>query len=222
LGLETLETAPAYVVIYDSAGRESVRQTVPPRPGAARDFSPWLPHVEPSSAQAWFGLITSPAEAAVLVGTTRDLESDVRGNHGTEVPLLLQFLITQTQFFLPGIDWDPRAHAGQVFGFAALMLLSAAASALVCFLLARRYAFSRSRRIGWALCGFLFGWTGLALMLALQDWPARVSCPSCRRPRRVDRERCEHCGAAHAVPTVDGTEIFEEAASAPHAALAAR
>jgi hypothetical protein len=46
-------------------------------------------------------------------------------------------------------------------------------------------------------------------MLALQEWPALVRCPSCSRPRRVDRERCEHCGAAHAPPAADGTEVFE-------------
>jgi hypothetical protein len=40
------------------------------------------------------------------------------------------------------------------------------------------------------------------------------------RPRVVDRERCEHCGAPHGLPAPDGTEIFEEAAAAPHEAFA--
>jgi hypothetical protein len=106
--------------------------------------------------------------------------------------------------------------------YRALILLSALACALACLLLARRYAFSRGRLLVWALCGLLFGWAGLALMLALQEWPARIPCPSCRRPRRVDRERCEHCGAAHAPPTADGTEIFEPDEVTPHVALAGR
>jgi hypothetical protein len=102
-----------------------------------------------------------------------------------------------------------------------LILLSATASALGCFLLARRHAFSRARRIGWALVGFCFGWVGLLLMLALQEWPARIACPKCRKLRVVTRDTCEHCGAAHALPEPDGTEIFESAATVPHVALTA-
>ena len=34
------------------------------------------------------------------------------------------------------------------------------------------------------------------LLLALQDWPARVACPGCGKPRLVTRDTCEHCGAA--------------------------
>ena len=59
----------------------------------------------------------------------------------------------------------------------------------------------------------LFGPAGLLLMLAIQQWPARIPCPACGRPRVVDRERCEHCGAPHAAPAQDGTEIFEETAA---------
>jgi hypothetical protein len=66
-----------------------------------------------------------------------------------------------TQFFLPGVRWDPRAHVDLVFGFAALMLLSAVVCALVCFLLSGRYLFSRARCIGWSLCGLLWGPAGI-------------------------------------------------------------
>jgi hypothetical protein len=103
--------------------------------------------------------------------------------------------------------------------FIALVLLSATASALGCFLPARRYAFSWARRSGWAVLGFLFGWVGLVLMLVLQEWPARVSCPECRKLRVVTRETCEHCGAPHAAPARNGTEIFEPIAATPVAAL---
>jgi hypothetical protein len=96
-----------------------------------------------------------------------------------------------------------------------LSLLSSAACALVCFLWARRYAFSGVRRIGWALCGFLFGWIGLVLLLAVQEWPARVVCPKCRKGRVVNRDTCEHCSAAHEPPAPDGTEIFEATTPMP-------
>jgi hypothetical protein len=84
-------------------------------------------------------------------------------------------------------------------------------------MLARRYAFSRARCIAWALCGLLFGPIGLLLMLTLQDWPARIACHSCRKPRLVTSEHCEHCGAAHAAPAPDGTEIFDPAPSSQRA-----
>jgi hypothetical protein len=70
------------------------------------------------------------------------------------------------------------------------------------------------------VCGLLFGPLGLLLMLALEEWPARIACPACQQPRRVDRDRCEHCGAPHALPAPDGTEIFETPSATADAALA--
>jgi hypothetical protein len=220
LGLESLETMPAYVVEYDSAGREvSPRKTVPPRPGGAREITPPMPPVEPSSAHVWFGLVTAPAEAAILKGSMNALQSEVHESNGSEMALLLPFLFALTQFFLPGVRWLPGAHPGLVFGNATLMVLAAGVFAFVCLVLTRRHAFSHLRCFGWALCGLLWGPVGLLLLLALQEWPARVPCPKCGKPRVVTRDTCEHCGAAHAVPTPDGTEIFEPTIAAPHAAL---
>src|SRR5262249_41537444 len=86
-----------------------------------------------------------------------------------------------------------------------------------CVLLARRYAFGRARCLGWGVIGALFGPVGLLLMLALEEWPARVPCPSCHPPRLVDRGRCGHCDAAHARPAADRTEAFEDGADSPPA-----
>jgi hypothetical protein len=222
---EILETLPAYVVEYDAAGRETARRLVPPgpgRPGDARQPDPRMLVFEPSYCVALSGLVTPPAEFAVLVGAKEYLVSDVRAKHGTEAPLLLPFLFFSTQFFLPGVGSLPRTPAGLVFGFAALMVCSAAVSGLVCFLLARRFAFSRMWCLGWLLAGFLGGATALLLMLALHEWPARIACPKCRQPRVVTRDTCEHCGALHAAPVPDGTEIFEPTAATPHAALVGR
>lgn len=207
---EVLETVPGYVVEYDAAGGEVTRHTLPARPEITGYFlRPLLPLAEPSNRQVAFGLVTSPAEGAVFAGTTRHLFSDFRSSRGTEMWLLLQFLAQTTTFFIPGAGWNMRVESGLAFSHTALILLSAAVCALVCFLLARRYAFSRARCLGWAAGGFFFGLVGLLLMLATQEWPARVACPACRRHRRVDRDRCEHCGAAHAPPAPDGTEVFE-------------
>lgn len=223
-GLEAQETMPGICIVYDAAGRElSPRQIVAPRPGLARHIIlRFPPPAQPSTVQAWFGLVTPPAEAAVLMGAKGYLDLEARADNGTEVPVLLQFLLVWTQYFFPGVRWLPGAHPGLMFGFGTAMLLSAAASALVCVLLARRYAFSRAACTGWALLGMLFGWIGLGLMLALHEWPARIACPKCRKPRVVTRDNCEHCGAAQALPAPDGTEIFEQTAAIPQPAVAGR
>jgi hypothetical protein len=220
-GLEAREMLPSYMLIYDRAGHEtSPRQVVPPRPGLAREIIPRSPPpVQPSSTQAWLGLVTPPVEAAILVGTKTYLDSEVRKNNGSEVWLLHQFLLVTIACFIPGVRWLPGTHLGLIYGFSALMLVSALACALACFMLARRYAFSGAGRIGWTLVGFFFGWVGLLVMLAVQEWPARIPCPKCRKLRVVIRETCEHCGALHAEPAPDGTEIFEPAATAPDVAL---
>jgi hypothetical protein len=210
LELETLETLPPYIVEYDAAGRELARHALPADPRVTGLFYPTLPLAEPSYRQALFGVVTSPAEAVVLTRATRYLLADFRASQGTEMCLLLQFLTLTTSYFIPGPGWNMHVDGGLVFGFWALTLLSAVACALACLVLARRYWFSRARCIGWTVCGFLFGPTGLLLMLALQEWPARLPCASCRQARLVDRDRCEHCGAAHAAPAADGTEIFDE------------
>jgi hypothetical protein len=223
LGLDTLETTPAYVATYDGSGRQiSPRQSVAPRPGLPRETQPRTPTVEASAVHAWSGLLTSPVEGALLVGATRHGLSEVRASRGSETGVMLQVLIAMTQFFLPGVRWNPQGHTGLVLGFGVSMFFVALVSGLACLVLARRHAFSRASCVGWALLGFIFGWVGLVLMLALHEWPARFPCMKCRQPRVVTRDRCEHCGAAHAVPVPDGTEVFEQTTAIPQPVLAIR
>jgi hypothetical protein len=210
LGREEWTTAASQLLEYDATGREISRRTLP-RPAA----------VEQSYSQALFGLATPPAELASVLPASWFLRSVARSTGNTERWVLLEFLEMSIRA-IPESVWSMETSDGLFRAFVGLTLLSAAACALVCFLLARRYAFSRARCIAWALCGFIFGWTGLALMLVLADWPARICCPSCQRRRRVDLDACEHCGAAHAVPALDGTEIFEATAAPPQGVLAAR
>jgi hypothetical protein len=156
---------------------------------------------------ALLGLVTPMTEAGMLVETNRYLRSEERATG--ERWILLMFFEDWVPDMIPGVERGWAERRGLVPAYVTLMLLSAAASTLACFLLARRYAFSRSRCAGWALCGVLFGVVGVLLMLCLHQWPARTRCPSCGRERRVDRDLCEHCGAPHAPPATDGTEIFE-------------
>jgi hypothetical protein len=214
-GLDELESAPSYIVMVDSSGREILpRQAIAPRPGFAREFKPRQPLVEASTLHAWFGLLTPPVEVAVLSGATQLFLKDVRKNQGNEIDLALSLLAVTTQHFVPGVRWYIPAHADVVYGYLASMLLSALVCALICLMLARRHAFSRARCAGWAVMGCLFGWVALALMLALEEWPAHVACSKCRKPRVVTRGTCEHCAAPHGLPEPDGTEIFEEATEA--------
>jgi hypothetical protein len=223
LPLSTWETMnEVQIVIYDAVGNEILpRKTVPPRSGVVRDFPGGNPLVGPSSFQAVSGLGTSGVELAVLVATRGHLESEARSHDGLEASLPLQFLSYAMHLYIPGICWDWHTHSSLVFSFAALMLLAALASGLACYLMPRRYAFSPTRRRGWAMCGLLFGPTGLLLMFAMLEWPALIACPKCRKLRVVSRETCEHCGSPHALPEPDGTEIFESDTKEPKVALTA-
>ncbi len=192
------------LVTYDHAGNEILpRKTVPPRPGAVRDM------VRPTAFHAFSGLVTSPVELIGLVGAKTHLDSAAWANDREELSRSLQFLTDTTQLYIPGITWDLRARPSLGLGFAGLMLLASVCSCISCFVLARRSALSAAQRIGWAACGLLFGPYGLLLMVSLLDRPALVSCPKCQKPRVVTNEHCEHCGASHAAPARDGTEIIE-------------
>ena len=215
LPLDVLDTTPAYVVLYDNAGRElTPRQEVPPRTGYAHDMLPHVPFVHPSPARAWFGPVTGPAEAAKLLGTAKYFINEVRSEGGGTMYLPLQVTLVTAQHFVPGVRWSASEHPGMVTTYTVLMLASALASGLGCYVLARRYAFSRVRRALWLSAGLVFGPLGLLLMFALQEWPARIPCSKCHHRRVVTRDTCEHCGARRDLPAPDGTEIFKEAREA--------
>ncbi len=199
-GLDAGKTMPGRLVEYDPAGREIARRPVEPRPLA-----------RPSDAQALFGLATAPAEGTALFALTRDILSGDGSYRQQRVRLLSVLLVMASTYFIPGAGWHSGAERGQVLAFEGLVVVSALLSALLCFLLARRHSFSWARCLVWSLGGLLFGPAGLLLLLAVQDWPARIACPGCGKPRVVSRDTCEHCGAAHATPAADGTEIFEAA-----------
>lgn len=88
-----------------------------------------------------------------------------------------------------------------------------AVSALLCvpigWSLSRRYNFSNPSRFGWAAFLLLSGLPGLLAFISVHDWPARLSCPNCKKPRPVDLDQCQHCGAEFPLPEKTGIEIFE-------------
>ncbi len=91
----------------------------------------------------------------------------------------------------------------------AMSLLSGIISAGLMALISRRGGDTRRAQMGWAVAGLPLGLFGVLMLLALRPWPVRVPCPSCGRPRAVDRDVCPHCGAGFPRPARDGTEIFD-------------
>jgi hypothetical protein len=195
------KSTPFHYHEFDTSGHELAHRSGLQRPYPADSY-----------ADALFGAVTPMTEAAALVGATRYLRWEARRQGSNRKPKLLEYL-ENSRYYIPGTSAFEVIPRGLVPGYLALIVLSAAASAIGCWLLARRCAFSRARMIGWALVGFFFGWVGWLLMYVLQEWPARVSCPNCRKLRVVTRDRCEHCGGLHAPPASDGTEIFESASA---------
>jgi len=196
---EELRSTPTYLLEYDTAGHELAHRKTVPSP----------PFVVAPYAESLFGLLTPMTEAASLVGACKYLRSEARLQGSARKPVLLSSL-ENSRYYIPGTSSSKDTPRGVIGVYVALLVLAGAACALGCFLLARCYAFSRSACLGWALVGFFFGWVGLLLMLAIQEWPARIACPKCGKLRVVTRNTCEHCGALHAPPAPDGTEIFEQ------------
>jgi hypothetical protein len=209
MGPEEYRKMAFQLVEYDAKGHELGR----------RDNQLVTPTT--SYAKALFGFVTPMTEAAALVGTSRYLRSEARLQGRTHKPVFLDYL-DNTRYFIPGSSRFEESPNGLMAWYIGLIVLSATASAIGCWILARRHAFLLAHCIGWGLVGFLFGWVGLVLMMALQDWPARILCPTCGKSRVVTRDTCEQCGVGHAPPGPDGTEIFEHDAVTLQLVLAPR
>ncbi len=114
--------------------------------------------------------------------------------------------------FRPAVATQPAASSDGAIDWRALGV-SLAVGMLLCaplaWWVARRYSMSLGPRLAWAVFMVVGGFPGLLAFLSVNEWPGRVSCPNCGKLRVVDREHCEHCGAAFTPPETIGTEIFE-------------
>lgn len=90
-----------------------------------------------------------------------------------------------------------------------LALIGTAVTVLLGWWVGRRHSMRASAQIGWGIFIALFNLLGLLTFLCAQEWVSREKCPNCQKPRNVDREQCEHCGAEFAPAEKNGTEIFE-------------
>jgi hypothetical protein len=199
LGMIQRQTLPTHMLEYDTTGREIARTDLPPRH-----------FFLPSKRQPAFGAVTSPAEAAVLLWALSDSLFGPRPDSVREISQFSSMLFTIVGKVIPDpLELKLERPGKRLLLFGALMLTTAAICAALCLVLSHRLAFSHWRCLAWGLFGLLFGPIGVLLMVAVHDWPARISCPKCRSLRIVNRDTCEHCGAPHAPAPPDGTEIWE-------------
>ena len=95
--------------------------------------------------------------------------------------------------------------------FEAFMWGSAILCAALSLLIGRRCGLGMSRTIGWSIANLLLGPAGVAVMLSVNDWPARETCAACGQKRIAARRLCSSCGAPQSAAELDGREIFEPA-----------
>ena len=199
IDLASIRTRRTWLLEYDPAGREIARRELP------RSQPP-----QPSPGMALLGLATPVTEAAALVGMHRYLRAQEAATG--ERWILLLYFDEWVSYMIPGIERGWAENRALEATFAALMFLSAAISGLVCFLLARRYAFSLGSlyRLGTRRRALRCGWCGadaVSRAVAGTGPLPSVRPPTPRGPRPMRTLR-----RPHALPAPDGTEIFETAA----------
>jgi hypothetical protein len=69
---------------------------------------------------------------------------------------------------------------------------------------------SRKQRLTWTVAAALAGLTVGVAMLAIYPRLVREKCAGCEAARRVDKDRCEHCGADWDPPQAEGIEIISD------------
>lgn len=130
--------------------------------------------------------------------------------------------ITETSFLIESFMFPPALIAGSVIvmwtidpnsyragGAPDWGWLTIALHALIggagAFLLARSRLRSWQVQVIWLITGLMVGVSAWLAVIAIYARPVVEDCASCQRRRRVDTDRCEHCGADWDVP--DGEEI---------------
>jgi hypothetical protein len=181
----TVQPHPEYLVETDAHGKELSRQTLPP-------IGSSIVAARPST---WTAALVPPIITAALAGYTT-------ARRGVHLGPIVEHLAYPLHLGLPSAQFWTLSGA------------SAAACALLAYLIGLRRGWSWRGRILWTVGVFALGLPGLLTLLAIDSWPAREPCPACGKKRVVDRETCEHCGAAWRTRKRDGSEIFEVEAAA--------
>lgn len=182
--------------VYRAAGGSLPEEQWHSLPEPAEKFVP--PRATPAER---FTLPPSSRRAAPRIGLAETISSELA------TPIIVPIARTVSHRLAPdGRSFPTRPASAWAIGIAFAILFGIAT-----LLIGNRYAFTRRERLLWTTMGLLGGAPGVALMLALREWPAREPCATCGRPRVVNRIRCEHCGAEFQRPALDGTEVFQTA-----------
>ncbi len=140
-------------------------------------------------------------------GITRTLDLPVLHTDGGPTPLYDRVASSLVPFGL--VAMSEKLDAKHLLGLeSGLSLMWTLAAGIIGLLVVRRYHFSTRATAGWTIFVLLLGIPGLLTLLCVQEWPARETCPGCKKLRAVDRECCEHCAAEFSAPETNGTEIF--------------
>ncbi|MCA9027325.1 MAG: hypothetical protein KDA86_19100 [Planctomycetaceae bacterium] len=198
LGMISRQTMESHVIEYSNDGHELSDTTLP--------ALPWQRGI---SYQPWFGGLTSPAEAAVFFVSTKDFLFRTRFSRQHIGSKFQYTFLEQLYRILPwGLDLSGGLSNSRLRLYVLGLAINALLGAVICFWLSRRFGITGMPMMLWLVCGLLFGLVGGLMMACIHEWPARISCPKCNKRRLVTRENCEHCGAPHAAPPTDGTEVF--------------
>lgn len=198
LGAVPRQTMESYVIEYSTDGLELSETTLPALPSHRG-----LPY------QHWFGGLTSPAEAAFFLLSLGDL-LDRTGRRPQQMRTKFQNTVIEQYYRI--LPWSLDVSEGLKNSRLQLYVLGLALNGLlgasICLWLSRRFGITGIPMVLWLACGLLFGVVGGLMMACIHEWPACIPCPECNKRRLVTRETCEHCGAPHAAPLTDGTEVF--------------
>ncbi len=88
-----------------------------------------------------------------------------------------------------------------------LLVLHSLAGGIGVFILARGRVQGARQLVVWLTIGLLAGVSAWLAVVAIYSRWVTESCTACQRRRRVDTDRCEHCGAAWEVPDREGIEL---------------
>ncbi len=112
-------------------------------------------------------------------------------------------------FIRDDIAWKERggfSSAERLF-IGGVIIHALLAAALAFWIAARRGA-SRTAQVWWAVLGVTFGVLALPAILVIHPKLVYEMCPECDRPRRIDTNRCDHCGAEWERLPRDGNEVI--------------
>lgn len=107
------------------------------------------------------------------------------------------------------LDGQLRRNWKETLAIGVTLCVLALALAAITFAWARRSQLPPRRVAMWTGAVFLFGLPGFVVFWLAGERPRAVPCAACGLPRRIDQERCAHCGAAWPEQARDGTEIIE-------------